>query len=42
MVGNNAQFTMGEMTKKFEKRWSEFIGTDYSVYVNSGSSVITR
>ena len=32
------QFTMGEMTKKFEERWSEFIGTDYSVYVNSGSS----
>tara|TARA_Y100000592_G_scaffold52548_1_gene82968 strand:- start:9874 stop:11022 length:1149 start_codon:yes stop_codon:yes gene_type:complete len=32
------QFTMGEMTKKFEKKWSNFIGTDYCVYVNSGSS----
>ena len=37
-LGTMPQFTMGEMTKKFEKKWSEFIGTDYSVYVNSGSS----
>jgi CDP-6-deoxy-D-xylo-4-hexulose-3-dehydrase len=32
------QFTMGEITKQFEKKWSNFTGTKYSVYVNSGSS----
>ena len=32
------RFTMGEVTKEFEKKWSNFIGTKYSVYVNSGSS----
>jgi CDP-6-deoxy-D-xylo-4-hexulose-3-dehydrase len=34
----NPRLTMGDVTKKFEKMWSEYIGTEYSVYVNSGSS----
>ena len=31
-------YTKGEETILFEKEWSEWIGTDYSVFVNSGSS----
>ena len=34
----NPRLTMGEVTKQFEHRWSDFIGTNYSVYLNSGSS----
>lgn len=34
------QLTKGPITKEFEKRWAELIGTKYSVYVNSGSSAI--
>ena len=34
----NPRLTMGEVTKQFEHKWSDFIGTNYSVYLNSGSS----
>jgi len=34
----NPRLTMGEVTKEFEQKWAEFIGTEYSVYLNSGSS----
>lgn len=30
--------TMGPLVREFEKRWSAWLGTKYSVYVNSGSS----
>ena len=29
---------MGELTKEFEIKWSKYIGTEYSIFVNSGSS----
>jgi len=32
------KLTMGEITLEFEKKWAEYIGTKYSVFVNSGSS----
>lgn len=32
------RLTMGELTKEFERKWAEYIGTKYSVFVNSGSS----
>ena len=32
------RLTKGELTVKFEEEWSKFIGTRYSVFVNSGSS----
>ena len=32
------KFTMGENVKKFERKFSDFIGSKYSVMVNSGSS----
>ena len=34
----NPRLTMGDVTKQFEHKWSDFIGTNYSVYLNSGSS----
>ena len=34
----NPRLTMGEITKQFERKWANFIGTNYSVYLNSGSS----
>jgi len=34
----NPRLTKGDVTKQFEKRWSEWQGVKYSVYVNSGSS----
>ena len=34
----NPRLTMGDITKQFERKWAEYIGTNYSVYVNSGSS----
>jgi CDP-6-deoxy-D-xylo-4-hexulose-3-dehydrase len=30
--------TKGELTVEYEKKWSEMLGCDYSVFVNSGSS----
>jgi len=34
----NPQLTKGELTKKFEKKWSDWLGVKYSVFMNSGSS----
>ncbi|MHA1661098.1 MAG: DegT/DnrJ/EryC1/StrS family aminotransferase [Promethearchaeota archaeon] len=34
----NPRLTKGEMTIQLEKRWSTWLGTKYSVFVNSGSS----
>ena len=34
----NPRLTKGELTKEFEQKWSDWMGTKYSVYVNSGSS----
>src|SRR3989344_7566835 len=32
------QLTKGPLTSEFEKKWAEWIGTKYAVFVNSGSS----
>ncbi len=32
------RLTKGELCEEFEKKWSEFLGCEYSVFVNSGSS----
>ena len=32
------RITMGEITKKFEKEFANFIGSKYALMVNSGSS----
>ena len=32
------RLTKGELTVEFEKEWAKYIGTKYSVFVNSGSS----
>ncbi|MBU1082733.1 MAG: DegT/DnrJ/EryC1/StrS family aminotransferase [Spirochaetes bacterium] len=32
------KLTMGEVTKQFEKEWAKWIGTEYAVFCNSGSS----
>jgi len=37
-VINSGRFTMGERVEEFEANFSKFIGTKYSVMVNSGSS----
>jgi CDP-6-deoxy-D-xylo-4-hexulose-3-dehydrase len=34
----NPKLTKGDLTIEFEKEWSKWLGTKYSVYVNSGSS----
>lgn len=34
----NPRLTKGELTVEFEKKWSNWLGTKYSVYLNSGSS----
>jgi CDP-6-deoxy-D-xylo-4-hexulose-3-dehydrase len=34
----NPRLTKGEKTIEFEEKWSEWLGTKYSVFVNSGSS----
>jgi len=34
----NPRLTKGELTIEFEKKWSEWLGVKYSVFVNSGSS----
>jgi len=34
------QLTKGPVTKTFETEWAKLIGTEYSIYVNSGSSAI--
>ena len=37
----NPRLTMGPVTKKFENKWADYIGTKNSVFVNSGSSANT-
>lgn len=32
------RLTMGEVTKEFEREWARYIGTQNSIFVNSGSS----
>ena len=32
------RLTKGELTPQFEDKWSNWIGSDYSVFCNSGSS----
>ena len=32
------RLTMGDLNKKFENQWSNWLGTQHSVFVNSGSS----
>jgi CDP-6-deoxy-D-xylo-4-hexulose-3-dehydrase len=34
----NPKLTKGNLTTEFEKKWSEWLGVKYSVFVNSGSS----
>lgn len=34
------RLTKGPLTKEFEEKWAEYIGSRYSVFVNSGSSAI--
>mgnify|MGYP000029074985 FL=1 len=34
----NPRLTKGELTLQFENDWSKWLGTKYSVFVNSGSS----
>lgn len=37
-IKTGARLTKGELTKEFEKVFADYIGTKYSVFVNSGSS----
>ena len=37
-LGTNPRLTKGNLTLEFEKKWSEWLGVKYSVFVNSGSS----
>tara|TARA_R100001510_G_C7651166_1_gene208804 strand:- start:1216 stop:2358 length:1143 start_codon:yes stop_codon:yes gene_type:complete len=34
------RLTKGDLTKELEKKWSNYLGTKYSIFVNSGSSAI--
>ena len=35
---SNNRLTKGDLTIEFEKKWSEYLGIKYSVFLNSGSS----
>jgi len=37
-LSTNPRLTKGELTVEFERKWSEWLGCKYSVFVNSGSS----
>ena len=37
-IKNTDYFTNGKKVKEFEEKWSNWVGTKYSVFVNSGSS----
>jgi CDP-6-deoxy-D-xylo-4-hexulose-3-dehydrase len=37
-IKTNPRLTKGDLTVEFEKKWSEWLGCKYSVYLNSGSS----
>ena len=34
----NPWLTQGPLVKEFERQWADWLGTDHSVFVNSGSS----
>ena len=34
----SSKYSKGEQVKKFERKWGEWLGTKYNVFVNSGSS----
>ena len=34
----NPRLTKGDLTVEFEKKWSDYLGCKYSVFINSGSS----
>ena len=34
------RLTKGELTEKYEEKWSKWLGCEYSVFVNSGSSAL--
>ena len=36
-IKNTDYFTNGKKVKEFEEKWSNWVGTKYSVFVNSGS-----
>jgi CDP-6-deoxy-D-xylo-4-hexulose-3-dehydrase len=38
---NNDRYTNGEMVKKFESKWSDWLGSKYSLMVSSGSTANT-
>ena len=38
MVKTYPRLTMGELTKDFERKWADYIGTSNSIFVNSGSA----
>jgi CDP-6-deoxy-D-xylo-4-hexulose-3-dehydrase len=37
-LGTNPKLTKGDVTIDFEKKWSDWLGVKYSVFLNSGSS----
>jgi len=37
-ISGYPRLTQGELTKKYESEWSDYLGTKSSVSVNSGSS----
>jgi CDP-6-deoxy-D-xylo-4-hexulose-3-dehydrase len=37
-LGSYPRLTKGELTIQFEKDWSDYLGVEYSIFVNSGSS----
>jgi CDP-6-deoxy-D-xylo-4-hexulose-3-dehydrase len=37
-LDTNPRLTKGDLTLEFEKKWSEWLGVKYSIFVNSGSS----
>ena len=37
-LSTNPKLTKGPLTVEFERKWSEWLGVKYSVFVNSGSS----
>ena len=39
-LGTYPRLTKDKLTVEFEEDWSKWLGTDYSVFCNSGSSAI--
>ena len=37
-LSTQPRLTQSDRVKEFERKWSDWLGVDYSVYVNSGSS----